>query len=250
MSGVGLIRLAVIVIAVGLLETLCRTGAIKASILIPPSAMAMSLWELLSTGQITDDMKRTFSNVATAFALSVVIGFLMGVVTHSLPRLRRVVDPLLASYYSVPFFVFYPLLIVIFGLNDWPIIAIGFMFASIAMLINTLNGLDRIPRVWNKAAHVMRLSWAERVWHIVLPGAAPYLFTGAKLALAYSFIGVLAGEFILSSSGLGYRISFAYDAFDNRTMYGLVFFVLTLVTILNTILYLWERRLMSRRSRA
>ncbi|MEJ0067581.1 MAG: hypothetical protein WDO24_01195 [Pseudomonadota bacterium] len=47
----------------------------------------------------------------------------------------------------MPFFVFYPLFIVIFGLNDLPIVAIGFLFAVIAMVISTLNGLDRIPAV-------------------------------------------------------------------------------------------------------
>ena len=46
-----------------------------------------------------------------------------------LPRLRRVLDPLLLSYYAVPVFVLYPMLIVIFGLNRWPLVGIGFLFA-------------------------------------------------------------------------------------------------------------------------
>ena len=250
MTRAGWIRLLVIAVAVAILEALCRTRMIAPTVLIPPSVMAVSLFDLLRSGQVSDHIQRTFRNVASAFVLSVVFGFALGVVTHSLPRLRRTVDPLLASYYSVPFFVFYPLFIVFFGLNDWPLIAIGFLFAGIAMLINTLNGLDRIPRVWMKAARSLRMSRLDQVRHIVLPGAAPYLFTGAKLALAYSFIGVLAGEFILSSSGLGYAIAFAYDAFDNRTMYALVLFVLGVVTVLNTLLYIWERRLLSRRIRA
>ena len=250
MSKAGWIRLLVIAAAIALLEALCRTRVIPGTVIIPPSVMASALYDLLRSGQMNANMQQTFRNVATAFVLSVIAGFMLGVITHSLPRLRRAIDPLLASYYSVPFFVFYPLFIVFFGLNDWPLIAIGFLFAAVAMLINTLNGLDRIPRVWLKTAHVLRLSRIGRVWHVVLPGAAPYLFTGVKLALAYSFIGVLAGEFILSSSGLGYAIAFAYDAFDNKTMYALVLFVLGLVTILNTILYIWERRLLNRRLRA
>ena len=51
---------------------------------------------------------------------------------------------------------------------------------------------------------------------VVLPAALPNLFGGIKLALAYSFIGVIAGEFILSSGGLGYGIAYAYESFENR----------------------------------
>lgn len=247
---VGLIRLAIIVGSVLLLEVLCRTGVISNFTLIPPSEMLVVLWGLLSSGWMNEHMAKTFQNVGASFVLSVVFGFLAGVAIHAIPRLRRVMDPLLASYYSVPFFVFYPLFIVIFGVNDWPLIFIGFLFASVAMVINTLNGLDRIPRVFWRVAKVHRLDRWQTIRMIIMPAATPYLFTGVKFALAYSFIGVLAGEFILSSSGLGYSIAYAYNNFDNRTMYALVLFVLLLVGLINGVLHMWEQRLLDRRRRA
>jgi NitT/TauT family transport system permease protein len=236
--------------AVALVELLCRSGAISPLVLIPPSEMAAGLWELLASGRIADDLEKTFSSVVIAFVLSLGAGFAAGVAIHAMPRLRRALDPFLASYYSIPFFVFYPLLIAIFGLNNWPLIVIGFVFAITAVVISTLNGLDRVPRVLRKVARVHRMGRIEEALRIVLPSAAPFLFTGAKLALAYSFIAVLAGEFILSGAGLGHSISYAYDAFDNRTMYSLMFFVLALVTVINMALHIWEQRLLRRRRRA
>jgi NitT/TauT family transport system permease protein len=249
MTRVAWTRLAVIVGAVALLEGLCQTGIIPKLVMIPPSEMATGLWELTLEGRLTDDLVKTFSSVATAFVLAVVVGFALGVLVHALPRLRRTLDPLLASYYSIPFFVFYPLLIAIFGLNNWPLIVIGFVFALAAMVISTLNGLDRVPRVLKKVARVHRLGRVQEALLITLPSAAPYLFTGAKLALAYSFIGILAGEFILSGAGLGHSISYAYDSFDNKTMYSLMLFVLIVVTVMNTALHMWEQRLLRRRIR-
>jgi NitT/TauT family transport system permease protein len=249
MTRIAWMRLAVIVAAFLAVEALCRTGAISPLTLIPPSAMAAGLWELLLSGRITDDLVKTFSSVATAFALSLVGGIALGVVIHALPRLRRAIDPLLASYYSIPFFVFYPLLIAIFGLNNWPLIVIGFVFAITAVVISTLNGLDRVPRVLRKLARVHQLGRLEEVAFVILPAVTPYLFTGAKLALAYSFIAVLAGEFILSGAGLGHSISYAYDSFDNATMYSLMFFVLIVVTVMNTALHVAEQRLLRRRLR-
>ena len=104
------------------------------------------------------DILLTLENVALSLILSLIVGSLAGLLLHRLTRLRRALDPLLASYYAVPTFVFYPLFIVLFGLNRWPLIAIGFLFAVVAVIINTLDGLARIPRAFVRTAAVMRLT--------------------------------------------------------------------------------------------
>lgn len=247
MNRVAWIRLAVLAAAIGAIEVVCRIGWINPLTMPPPSRIALYSYEVLASGRMTGDILLTLQNVVAAFTLAVTFGFLIGVVLHRLPRLRKAVDPILASYYAVPIFIFYPLFIVIFGLNHWPLIAIGFLFAIVAMIINTLNGFDRVPRVLFKVARVHRMSRPAEVMLITLPSAAPHLFTGVKLAVAYSFIGVVAGEFILAGAGLGYEIAFAYNNFDNRTMYGLMLFLLVLVATLNVGLHVWERRMYARR---
>ena len=57
----------------------------------------------------------------------------------------------------------------------------------------------------------------------------PYIFTGMKLAVAYSLIGVIGAELIMSRTGMGYEIGFAYNNFDNATMYPLILLVLAVV---------------------
>jgi NitT/TauT family transport system permease protein len=85
---------------------------------------------------------------------------------------------------------------------------------------------------------------------VVLPATLPNLCNGIKLCLAYAFIGVIAGEFILSRGGLGYGIAYAYESFENRPMYGRMLFVLLVATIVNGLLHAWEVRLNRRRGRA
>jgi NitT/TauT family transport system permease protein len=209
--------------------------------------MLEHLWKLLQSGRYNADIFQTLRNVAAAFVLAVLGGFVLGSALHSLPRARRAVDPFLATYYAIPFFAFYPLLVVVFGLNAAPVILIGFLFGVVAMILNTMNGLDRIPRVLLKTARVNGLGPLRTAWMIKLPCAAPQLFTGVKLAIAYSFIGVIAAEFIMSTSGLGYSIAYAFNNFDNRTMYALMLFIITLVTLVNAFFHVWERRIMARR---
>lgn len=242
-------RIAVIAGAVLALEIICRAGLVNPLTLIPPSEMATAMVQLLLSGEINGDIAHTFLTVAIAFLAAVLVGFVAGAALHELPRVRRALDPLLASYYAIPIFVFYPLLVAVFGLNALPLMAIGFLAAVPAMLIGTLLGLDRVPRVLRKAAKAHRLSRVATVTRIVLPAALPDLFGGIKLALAYSFIGVIAGEFILSSGGLGYGIAYAYESFENRAMYGRMLFVLLVAVVTNGILYAWETRLNRRRGR-
>jgi NitT/TauT family transport system permease protein len=243
------VRRGIIAASILTIEGLCQSGIIDNRTLIPPSEMARVLAGLLFTQDMLGGIAQTFSTVGAAFLLAVSLGFCAGVVIHAVPRVRRAIDPLLASYYSIPFFVFYPLLIAFFGLNTIPLIVIGFVFAAAAIVLATLNGLDRVPRALTRTARMMRLGPLKTVRLIMLPAAAPYLFNGLKLALAYAFIGVIAGEFILSGGGLGYSIAYAYNNFDNDTMYATMLFVLIIAATMNGVLHAWERRLLQRRGR-
>ncbi|MGE5097681.1 MAG: ABC transporter permease [Betaproteobacteria bacterium] len=250
MKYVVVLRWSVIVLFVALLEALCRSGLISRHTMIPPTEMAVALAQLIAAGTIRADATVTLRNVAAAFAASVVGGFVLGVAIHALPRLRRVLEPLFASYYAVPTFVFYPVLLAVFGMNDMPIIVIGTLFGIVAMIVATLNGLDRIPRALLKTARVLRMSRISAALRIQLPAIAPHLFTGVKLAIAYSFIGVIAAEFILSDRGLGYAISYAYNNFENRKMYALMLLIIVIVSVVNAVFRAWELRLARRRGLA
>ncbi len=218
--------------------------------MIPPSQMATEMVRLIAEGEITADIVQTVIEVAAACLFSALAGFALGALIHSRVRVRRAVAPVLASWYAVPFFVFYPLLVALFGLNSLPLIAIGVVFATPAMMLSTIAGLDRVPRVLRRVALVHRMTPAQEVLRITLPAAAPSLFTGLKLCFTYSFIGVIAGEFILSGGGLGYGISYAYDSFETPRMYALVLFVLLMAVGVNAVLHAWETRLAARSARA
>jgi NitT/TauT family transport system permease protein len=231
-----------------LLEVLCRTGVIDHLTMQPPSAMVRDLVVLLASGSMNGAMLKTLINVVTAAALAVAAGIAFGVAVHGYRAVRQGLEPLFATYYAIPVYAFYPMFIILFGLGDVPQILIGFMLAVVAVIVNTLNGLDRVSRVLMKTARVYRLGPIATARKITLPSAAPYLLTGVKLAVAYAFIGVIGAEFIMSRTGIGYEISFAYNNFDNKTMYPLILLILFISVLINSTLSRWEKVLMQRRS--
>jgi NitT/TauT family transport system permease protein len=242
------IRLTLIVVAILALELACRMGLISRLAVVPPSIMVLGLVRALSSVAVLIDLGWTFLTVTVAIVASVIGGFVLGFILHGLPRVRNRVEPLLAVYYAVPNFAFYPLLIVLFGLGVGPLVVLGTMYGIVAMLASTLLAFDRVPRVMSRTARVFHLSPLQEILRIRLPAALPWLFAGVKLAIAYSLIGVIAGEFILSTKGIGHRIAFAYDNFDIVTMYGLILFVLLLVGGVNMLLHSQEQRLMRTRT--
>ncbi len=243
------IRIALLLASLLGLEAACRLGAISPLTIVPPTEMLRGLIAVAGMADMRQEVATTLTGIACAATLSVCAGFLLGCLLRAWPRARVATEPLLATYYSVPTFIFYPMFIVFFGMNRIPIVVIGFMFAFIAMMTSTMNGLDRVPNVLLRTARMHRLGAVETIFRIVLPAAAPHLFTGVKLAIAYAFVGVLGAEFILSGSGVGYQIAFAFNGFDNERMYALILLVTIVVGTVNTVLLGWERRLQRRISR-
>ncbi|HET6182275.1 MAG TPA: ABC transporter permease subunit [Acetobacteraceae bacterium] len=246
-SKAALARVLAVVLFSAALEAICRAGLVKPITLVPPSVMVRELWALLRAGTLGPDLARTATAVGGAFAASVVLGIALGASAHARPALRRAIGPVLASWYSVPSFIFYPLLVALLGLSAAPLIVIGTIAGTPAMMIGTIAGLDRIPRVLLRVARVHRLSRPATFRHVTLPALAPNLFTGVKLAFAYAFISVIAGEFILAGGGLGYSISYAYENFETRRMYALMLLVLLVAAGVNGVLSWWEGRILRRR---
>jgi NitT/TauT family transport system permease protein len=247
MNRAGWTRIALTAAIVLLIEALCRLGVVDNLTMPPPSIIARDLVVLLASGKMNAAMLKTLWNVVAAFGTASITGIALGVAIHGQRALRQGLEPLFATYYAIPVFAFYPLLIVLFGLGDAPQILIGFMLAVVAVIMNTLAGLDRVSRVLLKTARIHRLGPIDTALHITLPCATPYLLTGMRLAVAYAFIGVIGAEFIMSNTGIGYEISFAYNNFDNATMYPLILLIVLISIAVNAALSHWENTLMQKR---
>ena len=247
MSKLRLYQVAVIAGFVLLLEVLCLAGVIDKITMPAPHVIARDFINMVLAGRYFDEIGKSLTNVLVAFAAAYVLGIVIGSILHSYRTARDVLDPLFATYYAIPIFAFYPLFIIMFGLGDGPQLLIGFLLAIVAVIVTTLNGLDRVPPVLIKTARVSGLSPLQRALHVTLPFCAPYLLTAAKLALAYAFIGVIGSEFIMARSGMGYEISYAYTNFDNATMYPLILLILLVSITINSALSWWEKILLARR---
>lgn len=241
------LRALVVLGMLAALEAMCRGGVIDRFTMQPPSLIVRDLAVLLAAGKLNAAIAKTLSNAAIGFGLAVSAGIAAAVAIQRLRLLREALEPLFATYYAIPVLAFYPLLIILFGLGNAPKIMIAFMLGVIAVIVNTLNGLDRVPRALLKTARVVGMTPVETALRVTIPFAAPYVLTGVKFAVAYSLIGIIGSEFVMSSDGIGFEISFAYTNFDNATMYPLILLILIVSIAINLAVGTWEKRLLARR---
>jgi NitT/TauT family transport system permease protein len=243
---VRVLRIGLVIGLLVILEAIARFGIVPPTQLVPPTEIAVTLGSMLAAGTITPDILGTVFRVVVAFVAAILLGIPIGWMLWKSTRLWQILDPYLIVLYAMPIFVFYPILIVMFGLGSVPIILIAFAMSITGIIISTATGLDKVPKIYFDVGHALNLSRRQFVMHVQLPAAVPYIFTGLKLGLIYSFVGVIASEFILSNSGLGFLVSWYYDRFATAEMYASIVAIMLIATIVNTILVQIEDHLYKR----
>ncbi len=212
------------------------------------STMLRGVGDLLGDDQFWADFGRTVGEIAASMVGGALIGLLLGLLFWRLPTLGRVFEPYLVSFYAVPLVLFYPFMIVLVGINASSIIILATIMAAIPMALNTTVGLRQMPPVYLKLARSLRARPWQVLTQIALPAAAPYIVAGLRLAAVYALIGCVAMEFTTAQAGLGYRIRYLYEIFDNAAMFSYILVVLTLSVVLTAALAVAERLLVKGRT--
>lgn len=239
--------LAIVIALIAAWEIAAQTGFLAdvlnlESFLVPsPSEIATSLWENRSL--LADNAWVTLREVLIGFAAAVVAGAIVASVLHLSPVLRRALYPLVVASQTIPILVIAPVLIVWFGFGIGPKIAIVALLCFFPIVVNALDGLGTTEPEQRK---LMRSLGAGRIRTFALlevPTALPYLFSGAKIAVAIAVIGAVFGEWAGSDSGLGYLIQLDNGQLEVARLFASVVVLSTMAIVLFAILALLERRL-------
>lgn len=224
----------VAVIALAIVEGLPRSGIVSSFTLVPFSTMVSRAVNLLGQPEfLMSTFLPTVELILITFVVSVVMGVLIAYLLWCSSWWRRGMEPYLNIYYAIPTFALYPILIVALGVGDAPILFLSVLFSIVAVITNALVGFGETPGVVKKLSVSLRLTRYQHFSKVLLPSAIPSIATGARLALVYSIISVLATEFILSTHGLGYYISYAYKNFGITNMYAGILIVCCLALLGN-----------------
>ncbi|TMF06472.1 MAG: ABC transporter permease [Chloroflexi bacterium] len=190
-----------------------------------PMDIANAFGAYIAKGQIWPDMWISGQELMYGFALSIVVGLPVGMLMGWYRRLNEALDPFVTFFYSIPRVALTPLLIVWFGIGINSKIAVVFLGAIFAIVINTAAGVRNLDPALIKAARSFGASDAQLFRTIVLPGSVPFILTGLRLGLGHALTGVVVGELVAAQAGVGMMMATAGATFQTSKVFvGLVIF--------------------------
>jgi NitT/TauT family transport system permease protein len=209
----------------------------------PPSSVIRSFWRLALSGQLNKHFIATliefFYGFTTACIAGIVIGYFMGM--HQ--WFDEIMDPWIATLYSIPIITVVPLIIIWFGIGMASKVIVVFKITAVAIILNTAAGIKNLDPVWLELAKSLRLSRWETTYKIRFPGALPYIITGMCLGVGRALLGVVVAELMAANAGLGYLLRDSSETWDSPKLFVTVILLATIGLVSFNLIKRLERKM-------
>ena len=199
-------------------EVLCSKPGAS---LPPPSKVLDDTWELIvdpffDRGGLDKGlfwhMSASLQRVAFGYALAAFAGVALGTLVGQSTWAMRGLDPIFQVLRTVPPLAWLPLSLAAFRNGQPSAIFVIFITAIWPIIINTAVGIRNIPQDYRNVAQVLRLNHLEFFFKIMVPAAAPYIFTGLRIGIGLSWLAIVAAEMLIGGVGIGF---FIWDAWNS-----------------------------------
>jgi len=242
---VRVLALRVAILAAFLLAWEGAARAANPLLYVPPSAALPALGRLLALESYPDlvpSLLLTLREIVIAYGLAIAAGLGCGAALGLNRVIGRAYAPILGALYAVPAVVWYPSLMLFFGLDAASKIAFGFLLGFFPITLAVLAGIRQVNPHMLAVARAFGARPPTIFVKVMVPAMMFTLVGGLRTGLALSVIGVIVGEILGSKSGMGSLINHAYGLFRTADYVALVLVTLTLVVGSDAVASLVERR--------
>jgi len=164
------------------------------------------------------DIWASVGRVAAAFVLAIALGVPLGILLGWNQVARDFLFPLLELIRPIPPMAWVPLTILMLAGQEPAMIFLTWIAAFFATVLNTMLGVFSIDESYIRAAYCLGSRRSDVLWHVIVPGSLPYVFTGLQIAMGVAWFSLVAGEMIAGEAGLGYLILNSYVQLQTPTI--------------------------------
>lgn len=161
----------------------------------------------------------SLERVAIGFGLAAIVGVFLGAVVGQSVWAMRGLDPIFQILRTVPPLAWLPLSLAAFQNSNPSAIFVIFITSIWPVIINTAVGVRNIPDDYRNIARVLRLNPMEFFIRIMVPAAAPYIFTGLRIGIGLSWLAIVAAEMLTGGVGIGF---FIWDAWNSSRLSDII----------------------------
>jgi NitT/TauT family transport system permease protein len=230
----GVTRFGVVVAMVVLWEVAARWW-IDPLFMSPPSRVVASLPEMFDIKGIPGALRVTFWELAVAFAMSVVIGLVVGLSVGIPPFSRRSFMPIVLLLYGTPQVTILPLFILFFGIGPPSKIAFGVSHGIFPIIVTIVAGVQNLKPILLTSAKSMGANRWQVFRYVIFPHMIPSFFAGMRLGMTGVLLGVLLAELYVSTAGIGYFTQLFTQNFEPNNLLGLISVLAAMAIVLNEI---------------
>ena len=210
-----------------------------------PSDIVVAFQAYIAKGSVWNDLWVSGQELVLGFLLAIVVGLPLGMAMGWYRRVSFALDPFVTFFNAIPRVSLTPLFIIWFGIGINSKLAVVFLGALFAIIINAAVGVRNLDPALIKAARSFGANDLQLFRTVVLPGCVPYILAGFRLGLAHALTGVVVAELIAAQAGIGLMMATAGATFQTSKVFvGLVIIAVTGVLITNVFARI-ERRFQS-----
>lgn len=222
---------------IGIWEVIFRLAIWPPYMFPSPFNVAETLIHGFQDGSIIIALKASFQRLLIGYALAILIGTILGVSIAKSKIINETVGMLVIGLQSVPSIVWLPLALLWFGMSETAIIFVVTLGGTWTMTTNMATGIRNVQPVLLRAARTMGASGWQLFIKVTLPASVPYLITGMRLAWAFAWRALMAGELIGSGSGLGQMLTIGRDVGNMSLVLSIMVIIAVIGTIFDNLVF-------------
>lgn len=224
-------------------------GNTPESILPKIGTVGKTISEMLKDGSLQKDLATSLKRVLEGYLISAVLGIILGTAMGMSDTVKKIFYPTVTTIRQIPIMAWIPLLILWCGIGETSKVVIIVIASFFPIMVNTLSGIGSTPLEYIEVARLYKLSRLKTFLRVYLPHALPNIQTGLKLGLGVSWMAVVAAELIASTSGIGYKMSYARTLMRSdiviicMIVIGIIGILMDkILTVVFNLLTPWERK--------
>ncbi|WP_306358477.1 MULTISPECIES: ABC transporter permease [unclassified Nocardia] len=179
-----------------------------------PLDVAASLRLQLESGVFYEHMVASLRRILSGFAIAAVLGVAAGMAIGRSRITAALLRPLLEVARPIPAIALVPIAILLFPTSEQGIVFITCFAAFFPVTVSTIHAMKALPQVWTDAARTLGANRWQVLFHVVLPGAMPAIFSGLSVGMGVAWICVISAEMISGQFGVGYWTWMSYSLLD------------------------------------
>jgi ABC-type nitrate/sulfonate/bicarbonate transport system permease component len=233
-----------IVFLLALWELAAASGTVPSMSFPRMSAVLATWWEIIISGELFGELLPSILRMFAGYFIGIAVGVALGLLMGYFRFFYSLLEPVTEMLRPIPSPAYLPIVILFLGIDD-EMKVFMIAFASLfPVLLNTYSGVRSVDPIQLQTARTFGVAGWKLLWHVVLPSASPFIFTGMRVSLAVALIVMVISEMVAASSGIGYFILSAERGFKIREMFAGVLTLAVVGYILNRVFVAIENKVL------